>query len=212
MSEIWYASDLHLFHENMFKTFTITCPTCNGLKVSTHTDGHSYCNECGGTGKIPARPFSSIQEMHECMIEAHNARVKTTDHYWNLGDVCMLRGNLAQGRIMQEEMSKFNGHKRLVLGNHDQLNILSYGGVFEKVRGSHRMDNLLFTHIPIHRSCIPRGCVNVHGHIHTQPSPAGPYINISMEAINYAPVSLGWLKEQAEILLRKEPPNEVEET
>lgn len=179
--EMWFSSDWHLFHDNMFKLFRIEDPE---------------------TGEqIPARPFSTIAEMHNCMVDAHNVRVKPTDHYYNLGDVTMLRGGKVVQKIMQDEVRRFNGHKRLLLGNHDHLPVEAYRVVFDKVKAQHKIDNLIFSHYPLHPSCIAPGNVNVHGHIHTNPTPPGPYINISVEAINYAPVSLEQLKQKAKEVL-----------
>jgi calcineurin-like phosphoesterase family protein len=35
-----------------------------------------------------------------------------------------------------------------------------------------------------------RALGNAHGHIHEKPSPPGPYLNVSVESINYTPISL----------------------
>lgn len=204
MAKLWFSSDLHLFHENIFKLFKVNCAECKGSGVYDVIDSFAIpCPVCGGTGEIAARPFSSIAQMHSTMIDCHNALVKPEDHWWNLGDVTMLRGGKQQQELMISEVVKFNGHKRLVLGNHDQLPMTAYTAAgFDKIKGSHRIDNLLFSHFPLHPSTIAKGCVNVHGHIHTNPAPAGPYINISVEAINYSPVSLEWLQDTAQGLLR----------
>jgi len=62
---------------------------------------------------------------------------------------------------------------------------------------------MLFTHIPIHASQTKRprpgkrthwsklpSFLNVHGHIHTNPSPEGPYKCVCVEQINYTPVNI----------------------
>jgi calcineurin-like phosphoesterase family protein len=201
VAEIYFSSDLHLFHENMFKEFRITCPECGGSGYHDQIDVYMIeCPTCGGVGEIPARPFSTTQEMHDTLLAGHTV-IRPPDHWWNLGDLTILRGAYGE-RAMIREVKKFPGHKRLILGNHDHCRMKAYTEAgFEKIKGSHRIDNLLFTHFPLHAGSIPRGCVNVHGHIHTNPSPPGPYINISVEAINYVPVTLEWLKEKARDLL-----------
>lgn len=198
----WFSSDWHLFHENMFLTFKIKCQECDGTGYAYwRSEEVDTCPECFGRGEVAGRPFSSIKEMHDCMIEAHNARVKTTDHYTNLGDVSLLRSSKDKKTVL-EEVRKFNGHRRLMLGNHDWFDVRVYREVFEKVRAFNRISNLIFSHIPIDRGSIGRGVVNVHGHIHTNPAPKGPYINLSVEAINYAPVSLEDLQTRAALLLK----------
>jgi len=203
MAEQWFMSDWHLFHRNIFELFKIDCPHCLGGTIATDDIGNwGYCPHCKGTWKIPARPFTSVEEMHSTMVERHNAVVRGPDHYHNLGDVTMLRGGAKQQDLMVGAVKQFNGHGRLVLGNHDHLPMRSYTEAgFEKIYGSHRIGNLIFSHWPLHPSSIGKGCVNVHGHIHTMPAPPGPYINISVEAINYTPISLGELRERAAKLL-----------
>lgn len=195
----FFSSDPHLFHEAMFKTFRIPCPNCGATGIKPITS--DPCPDCGGKGEVPARPFSSVEEMHKVMISAHNARVSTQDHWYCLGDVTLLRSSSDKGMVVQE-VKKFNGHKRLILGNHDHFGMDVYRDCgFQKIRGSHRIGNLLFSHFPVHAESIPHGCVNVHGHIHTNPSPSGPYINVSVEALNYSPISLEELQVRAAELL-----------
>lgn len=195
MTEYWFSSDPHLFHDKMWKEFLIRCEWCKGLGFEIYMDSEQPCRMCK-KGLVPARPFTSTKEMHDCMITNHNERVKVSDHFTCLGDLTILRG--AYDKIpVEAEVKKFNGHKRLILGNHDHFDALFYRKMFEKVRAFNKIDNLLFSHIPIDRGSIPKGYVNVHGHVHTNPSPEGPYINICMEPLNYAPITLEQLKHEA---------------
>lgn len=197
MSTSYYWSDPHFFHEAMVKTFTIACPTCGGTGMTPQPlYGYAIsCAECGETGKIPARPFSSVGEMNDFITDTHNKVVGISDHSWCLGDVTMGR-NAYHGKLMCAIVSRLHGKRRLILGNHDQLDMKYYGEVFQKIRGSARIDSLIFSHIPLAIQSIPVGCVNVHGHTHTQ-CLDGPYINVSLEAINYVPRSLEELRELA---------------
>jgi calcineurin-like phosphoesterase family protein len=56
---------------------------------------------------------------------------------------------------------------------------------------------LLFTHTPQHPSTLAEShrfgdkpLLNVHGHIHTNPSPDGPFKCVSVEQINFTPVDI----------------------
>lgn len=86
---------------------------------------------------------------------------------------------------------KFNGSKRLIVGNHDDIPFLSSGGFFKKVM-MWRMfpeHEIMLSHVPLHMSSLYRGkdqtapMFNVHGHIHTMPSPEGPYRCVCVEQI-----------------------------
>lgn len=187
--QIWYSSDPHFYHENILR-FTIACPVCRGRRGG--------CAECGDQGRILMRPFDTIDQMHEMIIEAHNARVRPQDHWWCLGDVTMDRTpHAGHFRVL----SRMNGHKRLILGNHDHWPVGEYVRAgFQKVKASHKHDRFLFTHYPVHPASIPAGLVNVHGHVHSNAAPQGRYLNISLEVTGYAPVSLDDMQVKAAAL------------
>lgn len=175
MSQIWFSSDLHLGHANIIK----------------------FCN----------RPFQDVDEMTEKLREAHNALVKPEDKWYFLGDLTMKRNTRDEGIIISE-MAKWNGHKRMIMGNHDHFDLHVYRAIFEKIVGTGRwFANMWFSHFPIHPESMGNADACVHGHIHDSPSPKPviqlidgkvfykPYINVSVEAINYRPVSLDELVE-----------------
>jgi calcineurin-like phosphoesterase family protein len=152
------------------------------------------------------RPFDSVEQMDEALIEAHNANVAPSDHWWCLGDLTMKRGGRLEKEWLIKLVKSMNGHKRLVPGNHDHFPTHVYVDAgFEKIVGSTKIDNFIMTHYPIHPNSITRGCVNVHGHVHNNPAPEGRYINVSVEAINYAPVSIDWLRTEAARILTVQP-------
>lgn len=141
----------------------------------------------------PLRDFTNLDEMNSYIIQKHNEVVKTQDHFYMLGDVAMKREHIAL-------VAKLNGHKRLVRGNHDIYRTKEYLPYFDEIYGIRVLDGMIFTHIPIHPESLGRFKANVHGHIHANKSPNGPYINVSVEAIDYTPVSLEELKAKAEKL------------
>jgi len=135
-----------------------------------------YCN----------RPFKSSTEMDLEMIQRWNDRVKPQDHVWHLGDFCFGQDNLH--RVARQ----LNGHKRLILGNHDdQAPIKDYAQYFEKIRVWRLFKpSIVLTHIPIHQDNFRKALWNGHGHIHDNKSPQGNYVNLCVEVNNYAPVEL----------------------
>ena len=137
----------------------------------------------------PLRDFLSVEEMDEHMVERWNSVVRPQDHIYNLGDVVMRKQNLSI-------LSRCNGHKRLVRGNHDIFPTKEYLKFFDEIYGVRVLDGMIFTHIPIHPESLGRFKANVHGHIHgSLPGKFGPkYINVSVEAVDYTPVSLEDLK------------------
>lgn len=220
-SELFFSSDLHLSHDNIL-TFKTVCRSCLGTGLEgVHVDGVKHCGDCSGSGEVRMREFSSVEEMDETIIERHNSVVRPQDHWWNLGDVCMHR----QLNKVAHLLKRMNGHKRLLLGNHDQCKLREYLAHFEKVQSYRKIDGMMFSHIPIHPSSMGRSTANIHGHIHsnqgsfppvvgkqmkftgdnvkTAVETVSPYINLSVEVIDYTPVSLGQVKQMVEAAVKR---------
>lgn len=172
MTKIWFSSDPHFGHDNIIR----------------------YCG----------RPFKDSIEMDHEMVERHNQVVKPSHHWYCLGDVTMGRPKTVGIRL-----EALSGHPRLVRGNHDIYRTREYLPYFDEIYGVRVIDGIIFSHFPLHPSSLGTYRANVHGHIHQNPSPHPvlvshprlgerwvPYINVSMEQINYTPVELEWIQEE----------------
>lgn len=60
------------------------------------------------------RPFSSVEEMDEALIENWNSRVHKNDDVYILGDLIY-----KSARPPEEYLSRLRGKKHLIFGNHD---------------------------------------------------------------------------------------------
>jgi len=172
MPNIFFASDHHFGHANI-----LTFKRDDG----THL-----------------REFTDVDHMNEHIIQRHNSVVRPNDKVYFLGDVVMSRKNSAL-KILE----RLNGEKILVKGNHDQCDAKAYLEYFKDVRGSHQFEGLIMTHIPIHSESLARWGLNVHGHLHhnvvkmpLSQIPDKRYFNVSMERINFTPISLEEVKKQ----------------
>lgn len=178
MVDTWVISDTHFNHKNIL----------------------NFKDDSGNS----VRYFSSVEEMNETMIERWNEVVKPNDKIYHLGDVFF--GHISWVR---ENWNRLNGKKRLIVGNHDDIPSIVEEGMFEKVEmwrafGQH---NLLLTHVPVsHQTifhdrvkCGKKPMTNVHGHIHSNLSPVGRYMNVSVEATDYRPVHLDELIKIAKV-------------
>lgn len=150
------------------------------------------------------RPFADVKQMNECLLEYHNATVKSHDHVTFLGDVTLRRGGERERTEFIKEVRKYHGHKRLHLGNHDHWPAKVYlEAGFEKIYATWRdQEGLIYSHFPLHPGSLGTVKANVHGHIHQNSSPAPhnwidqegrlrviPYINICLEVTAYRPIS-----------------------
>lgn len=127
------------------------------------------------------RPFRTVEEMDEVMIKKWNEKVKKEDLVIHLGDFC-----LGSKEKIKETRKRLNGTVILIPGNHDRKIMRDYGFII--VEGYIRIKNLILTHRPLPLEEIPKGFVNVHGHMHEKNSYRG--INISVDKTNYVPVEL----------------------
>jgi calcineurin-like phosphoesterase family protein len=163
------TSDLHLGHAKML----------------------SFVNSDG----TRMRPFSSIEEMHETMIERFNSVVRKKDRLYILGDVAIPRSGL-------NLLDRFNGSKVLVRGNHDIYKLQDYAKHFVDIRGAFYRDGVIFTHIPVHPGNFSgRYIGNAHGHLHCHEvkqndgAPDDRYFNCCVEKHSFNPVPLECIKD-----------------
>lgn len=148
----------------------------------------------------PMRPFSSVEEMDEALVENWNQTVAKVDTVYHLGDVVFPRKSL-------ETLGRLNGRKILIGGNHDRYSLKDYAKYFEDIRGaffyqpgSDFLGGLIMTHIPVH----PGGLVghyrgNIHGHLHCHLVMDGEvsdprYFNACLERNDYRPVHMAAIK------------------
>lgn len=180
MKNIFFISDTHFSHSNIIKF--------------TFPDGR------------PIRPgyTDDILQHDEILIERWNKTIGQHDKVYHLGDV----GFKNKDRL-DKVLSRLNGKKRLILGNHDTMDIEVYTKHFEKIFswrhfGRDMGVNFVCCHYPLHpgsfeyRAGQPGWCV--HGHIHEKlimkddGTPDPRYINVCVEHVNGTPVEFEELK------------------
>lgn len=109
----------------------------------------------------PLREFNDVNHMNEYMVMQHNRVVGPKDKIYMLGDI-----GLSKSASGFEILSRMNGEKILIKGNHDVASLDTYAKYFKDIRGSHGLDGMILTHIPVHPDSLYRWPVNVHGHLH----------------------------------------------
>lgn len=116
------------------------------------------------------RPFHTVEENDEAIIERWNGKVKKEDTVYILGDV-----SWHSNEKTIELLGRLNGHKNLIIGNHDSkaLNSSSVRNKFEN--GYHYFEvpapggsGIVLCHYPI--PCFKNhyyGWYHFYGHVHT---------------------------------------------
>jgi calcineurin-like phosphoesterase family protein len=150
-------------------------------------------------GVTKERPWDNIEEMDEALVANWNSVVSPKDKIYHLGDVVINRKAL-------KILSRLNGEKVLIKGNHDLFRLEEYTPYFKDIRGSHPLAGFLLTHIPVHPESLSRWTGNLHGHLHSNrvmvetgtyykgyygDKVVDPrYLCLSVEHTNFTPVSL----------------------
>ena len=129
------------------------------LVSDTHFGHEKTCTVFKREDGSPLRPFSSAEEMDEYMVKVWNERGKPNDKVYHLGDVVISRKHL-------HILSRLNGDKVLIRGNHDIFKLEDYTPYFRDIRGYHVMNGLILSHIPVHEESLGRFGTNIHGHLH----------------------------------------------
>jgi len=129
------------------------------LVSDTHFGHAGVCRFTHNDGVTKLRPWTDPDEMDEAMVKAWNERVRPTDKVYHLGDVVMNRKSLSI-------MSRLNGDKVLIRGNHDIFKDTDYREHFRELRAYHVMNGMILSHIPVHAESLGRFGVNIHGHLH----------------------------------------------
>ena len=169
------------------------------LVSDTHFGHAGVCTFTRNDGVTKLRPWDSAEEMDEAMVKLWNERVKPTDKVYHLGDVVINRKSL-------KIMSRLNGDKVLIRGNHDIFRDDEYRMYFRELRAYHVMNGLILSHIPVHEASLGRFGCSIHGHLHANrvmkargvDARTGEilysdeidtrYYNVSVEQTDFAPI------------------------
>lgn len=182
MTEIWFTADSHFGHKAMA------------------AEGKGW------------RPFETVEEHDEHLIQEWNKIVRAGDQVWHLGDV----GMGPEAGIL-EKVSRLNGHKHLITGNHDDVwpghkdshrHQRTWLEVFESVQAyaRRRIDgqDVLLSHFPYggdhtedERYTTYRlkdtGLWLIHGHVHDAWKVKDRQINVGVDMWDWRPVSINQL-------------------
>lgn len=149
--------------------------------------GHAgVCRFMRNDGVTKLRPWDNAEEMDEELVKRFNERVRPNDKCYFLGDVVINRKAL-------KIMSRLNGDKVLIRGNHDIFPDTEYRQYFRELRAYHVMNGMILSHIPIHTESLSRFGTNIHGHLHANRVMLGDNIDpryhcVCVEQTDYTPI------------------------
>lgn len=141
--------------------------------------------------KYCQRPFQTIEEMNEYLIQEHNKIVRPNDFVYYLGDLVFKNADI------NKLMNRLNGHWFLIRGNHDNNignNDKNFGWV--KDRYELRVGNRYFVldHYPLLSWDKQfHGSIQLHGHTHQKTQltqPGKRQVHVGVDAWDFKPVHI----------------------
>ena len=147
-----------------------------------------------------ARPFATVDEMDEALIQNWNRTVSCEDTVYIVGDL-----SYNGGKTPVQYLSRLNGHKHLIRGNHDtgitdaQRFYEFCDSVTDFLEIEDGANHVILCHYPILHE---KGGFMIHGHIHNQRNHAyrllrelPKVLNAGVDINFYRPVTLAQLME-----------------
>lgn len=147
-----------------------------------HTNIIKYCN----------RPFTSIEEMDQAIIDNWNSVVDNKDFVYIIGDLTMSY----KKDKMREIFNQLKGTKALIKGNHDHKGSIPtecFVDIWKRVRVTGDNYDYILIHDPAEASA---NHMNVQkylcGHLHRYEAylPGTNWIDVGVDANNFTPISL----------------------
>lgn len=142
-----------------------------------------------GVLKMSNRPFASIEEHDQILIETWNSTVSDRDIVYIVGDFCYRSKESAEFYL-----KKLRGKKILIIGNHDlkYLNKLGmckdkyFEAIYQMTMIKDGDEHVVLCHYPLLEwSGYFRGWYHVHGHIHNnKTNPAVQFLKTQNRALN----------------------------
>ncbi len=146
------------------------------------------------------RPFRTldghpdVELMNDTMIHGWNNCVDPTDTVFHMGDV-----SWGSSEKIEEVVRQLNGHKVLILGNHDKKTKTFYRRIgFEEVTDRLELEGALLIHSPYQAKDQlldrPPFSLTIHGHVHckwrTRIAGRAVFTNVGVDVWDFRPVSL----------------------
>jgi len=150
------------------------------------------------------RPFDSIEEMTETIVNRWNAVVAPGDTVFHLGDFAISYGKKHEKPI-DDLLSRLNGNKWLIYGNHDReevkknsrwVKVLGYHELKVDLGGDHKTKIVLSHYAMRTWNQSHRGSFMLHGHSHGNLEDiGGRTMDVGVDCHNFWPISIDQVNE-----------------
>jgi calcineurin-like phosphoesterase family protein len=159
----------------------------------------------GGALGLFRRPFASVAEMDEALVEAWTSVVGPGDTVWHLGDFAV---RPRPGQV-PELLERLHGEKHLIAGNNDGPATRGYAA-WASVQDYAEIEldgrRLVLCHYPLRSwNGMGRGAINLHGHSHGRMAPLPRQFDVGVDVWSFRPVEAGVLLAGATAVRQRKP-------
>jgi calcineurin-like phosphoesterase family protein len=134
------------------------------------------------------RPFASIEEMDDVIVDKWNEKVGKYDHVYHLGDFALVKN-------FNKYIDRLKGNITLIVGNHDHHSSSTLKGA--NFHAKHDMltikgpTEITLCHYAMR--CWPQshyGAWHLFGHNHNKMSPWGKSFDVGVDCHGFKPISI----------------------
>lgn len=139
--------------------------------------------------KLANRPFESVTQMDDYMIQKWNSVVRPNDEVWHLGDFSHRVNDVD---TLTKIFKSLNGRKSLIAGNHDAAALgLPWVDVSYQYVGKLGPLTVHMHHYPLREwQGYYRGAVHLHGHVHGTLEDLPGSMDCGVERLSYTPIDV----------------------
>lgn len=135
------------------------------------------------------RPFASVYQMDDVLVENYTACVKPEDDLWIVGDFGFEYSS--RKGYLDNIFARLPGHKHLVIGNHDSKLItgFSWDSAHDIVTVKDGDQNFVLCHYPMLTwEGARKGAIQLFGHVHNYWRGTRNSVNVGVDLWNFKPV------------------------
>lgn len=140
--------------------------------------------------RMAGRPFSSVEEHDQALIDNWNAVVAPGDTVFVVGDFAHKADNAKAQKIFD----RLRGTKHLVIGNHDSEFVrteLPWASAMDRVKLTVDGQKIVLDHYPMRSwEGVRSGAIQLFGHVHNRIDVWPNSLDVGVDAWGYRPVTL----------------------
>lgn len=164
--------------------------------------------------KYCKRPYSTVEQMDSSLINNWNSVVSKEDTVYHLGDFSFGRRNNSRDIDRARDiLVSLNGHKKLVLGNHDGI-IPALREEFDWIGNYLKIEDegaeVVLFHYPITEwDGFFRGSTHLFGHVHANRTVLGRAWDVGVDNNDYTPVTMKRIMDNLALKIEEEESSEM---